>query len=94
MKIGEKTDMTAMDTAELKKRFRKLGVKCFELSALVCTITYLLFHYVTCDGITLEKQKEAGKPFLTYLFGSLGVRLFSAGVMYGLFPKTVIEQGE
>ncbi|MDO4815027.1 MAG: hypothetical protein Q4A83_00285 [Bacillota bacterium] len=86
--------MTAMTTKELKKCLKKLSVNCFELTTLVCTITYLLFHYVTCDGITLVKQKSAGKPFLTMLFGNLGVEMFASGVMCALFSGALVEGRE
>lgn len=83
--------MSEKNTEELKKSFRRLAADCFGISTLACTVTYFLFHYVTCDGITKEKQKTPGKPFLTGLFGNLGVAMFSAGLISLLVPATVLE---
>ncbi len=83
--------MSEISAAELKKRFKKLASDCFEISTLACTVTYFLFHYVTCDGITKVKQEKAGKPLLTALFGNLGVAMFSAGIISLLIPATVLE---
>ena len=36
-------------------------------------IAFLTFHFVTDEGITLIWHAEAGKPYITELFGDFGV---------------------
>lgn len=62
----------------MNKKFLKLSLICLIISIFVLAVAYFFFHYVTDQGITLIKQEEAGKPFVTDLIGQLGVLFFFA----------------
>ena len=55
-----------------KKSLRKFSLFSLICGVVILAIAYLFFHYVTDSGITLIKQAEAGKPFVTDLIGQLG----------------------
>ncbi len=65
----------------MDKRLLKLSLVCFIISIAVLLIAYFFFHYVTDAGITVVRQEEAGKPFVTDLIGQLGVLFMFASAM-------------
>lgn len=65
----------------MDKRLLKLSLICFIISVVVLVIAYFFFHYVTDEGITLIRQEEAGKPFVTDLIGQFGVLFLFSSVM-------------
>ena len=65
----------------MHKKFLKLSLICFIISVVVLIISYFFFHYVTDEGITLIKQEEAGKPFVTNLIGHFGILFLFSSVM-------------
>lgn len=65
----------------MHKKFLKLSLICFIISVVVLIISYFFFHYVTDEGITLIKQEEAGKPFVTNLIGNFGILFLFSSVM-------------
>lgn len=65
----------------MNKKLLKLSLICFIISVVVLTIAYFFFHYVTDSGITLVRQEEAGKPFVTDLIGQFGVLFLFASAM-------------
>lgn len=65
----------------MDKKLLKLSLICFIISVVVLVIAYFFFHYVTDEGITLIRQEEAGKPFVTDLIGQFGVLFLFSSVM-------------
>lgn len=66
-----------------KKSLRKFSLISLICGVAVLAIAYFFFHYVTDSGITLIKQAEAGKPFVTDLIGQLGTLfIFSSAVSF------------
>ncbi len=53
----------------------------FVIAVAVLIIAYFFFHYVTDSGITLVRQEEAGKPFVTDLIGQFGVLFLFSSVI-------------
>lgn len=76
-----------MNKAELRKNLYRLSVVCFIIALIVFIINYFVFHYITDDGITLVKQAEAGKPFVTNLIGMLGADMVFASIVSALCAK-------
>ena len=64
----------------MNKKLLKLSLICLIISIVVLIIAYFFFHYVTDSGITLIKQEEAGKPFVTDLIGQFGVLFLFASL--------------
>lgn len=81
----------AADKKELKKKLKKLSWASFGLSVGTFAVTYLFFHYVTCDGFTPVKQLVAGKPFVTNMLGVLGTDLLFASIFSAVFAKIVVS---
>ncbi len=75
----------------LKKRLYVLSAICLAITVVLFVLAYLCFHYVTDDGITLIKQAEAGKPFVTNLIGCLGVQTLSFSILSALVAAIVLE---
>lgn len=65
----------------MNKKLLKLSLICFIVSVVTLIIAYFFFHYVTDNGITLIKQEEAGKPFVTNLIGQFGVLFLFTSVL-------------
>lgn len=76
-----------MNKAELRKNLYRLSVVCFIIALAVFITNYFVFHYITDDGITLVKQAEAGKPFVTNLIGMLGADMVFASIVSALCAK-------
>ena len=81
-----------MNKDELRKKLYKLAIICFVIALTVFVINYFVFHYVTDDGITLVKQAEAGKPFVTNLIGILGADMVFASVVSALSAKILCSK--
>lgn len=81
-----------MNKNELRKNLYKLSVVCFVIALIVFIINYFVFHYVTDDGITLVKQAEAGKPFVTNLIGMLGADMVFASIISALCAKILCNK--
>lgn len=80
----------------MKKKLQKLSLVTGISSVFVFIIDFLVFHFVTDEGISLIFQPEAGKPFLAELIGQLGVHLLAAAVISLMistifFPKSENE---
>ena len=70
-----------------RKNLLKVSLYSFISSAVIFVINYFFFHFVTDNGISLEWQPEAGKPFVADLIGQLGVSMLFlaiATLMIGL----------
>ncbi len=65
----------------MRKKLLKLSLITFIIAALVLILTYFVFHYVTDSGITLVRQEEAGKPFVTGLLGQFGVLFLFSSIL-------------
>ena len=65
----------------MNKKLLKLSLICFIIAVFVLAFAYFFFHYVTDTGITLIKQEEAGKPFVTDLIGQFGVLFLFSSVL-------------
>lgn len=81
-----------MERNELRKKLYKLSAICFVTALIVFVINYFVFHYVTDDGITLVKQAEAGKPFVTNLIGMLGADMVFASILSALCAKILCSK--
>ena len=81
-----------MNKNELRKKLYKLSAVCFVIALIVFVINYFVFHYVTDDGITLVKQAEAGKPFVTNLIGMLGADMVFASILSALCAKILCSK--
>ncbi len=81
-----------MNVDTLRKNLYKLSVICFVIALVVFIINYFVFHYVTDDGITLVKQAEAGKPFVTNLIGMLGADMVFASIVSALCAKILCSK--
>lgn len=81
-----------MNKAELRKNLYRLSVVCFIIALIVFIINYFVFHYITDDGITLVKQAEAGKPFVTNLIGMLGADMVFASIVSALCAKILCSK--
>lgn len=81
-----------MNKAELRKNLYRLSVVCFIIALIVFIINYFVFHYITDDGITLVKQAEAGKPFVTNLIGMLGADMVFASIVSALCAKILCNE--
>ena len=51
------------------------------IGAFLMVVAYFFFHFVTDDGITLVWHPEAGKPYVTFLIGVLGVLFLFASAI-------------
>lgn len=81
-----------MNKAESRKNLYRLSVVCFIIAPAVFIINYFVFHYITDDGITLVKQAEAGKPFVTNLIGMLGAAMVFASIVSALCAKILCNE--
>jgi len=77
----------------MNKKLLKLSLYCLLISIFVLICAYFFFHYVTDSGITLIKQDEAGKPFVTDLIGQFGV-LFLFASAFTLLIAFVFKKEE
>ncbi len=82
-----------MSKNTLRKSLLKISLITFIIAVIVLALAYFFFHYVTDSGITLVKQAEAGKPFVTALIGQLGV-LFLFGSAISLISAFVFTDKE
>ena len=66
----------------MKKKLRLLSLCCFLLALLIFLISFVFYHYFTPEGIfTFVFQTSAGKPFVSFLFGVLGVHFLFSSIM-------------
>ncbi len=70
-----------MKSTDLRKKLLKMSLITFVIAVAVLIIAYFFFHYVTDSGITLVRQEEAGKPFVTDLIGQFGVLFLFSSVI-------------
>ncbi len=75
-----------------RKKLVKLAIICIAIAVLVLAIDYVIFHYVTDDGFTTERQEEAGKPFVTQLVGQFGVLFLFLGTASLLVAFVCLEK--
>ncbi|MBQ7333739.1 MAG: hypothetical protein IJW38_05265 [Clostridia bacterium] len=64
-----------------RKELLKFSLISLTVGIIVLVIAFFFFHFVTDDGITLIWHKEAGKPFVTFLIGVLGVLFVFTGAI-------------
>ena len=57
----------------MKKKFLKLSLITGIVGLAFLIIAFFTFHFVTDAGITLIWHAEAGKPYITELFGDFAV---------------------
>ena len=65
-----------------RKNLLKLSLISIICAIVVFIIAYFFFHFVTDSGITLTWHAEPGKPFVSYLIGTLGVLFTFASATY------------
>lgn len=76
----------------MKDKFLKLSLYLFVGTIVVFIINYFVFHFVTDNGITLEWQSEAGKPFVSNLIGQLGVLMFFGSILSLIVSQVFYKQ--
>ncbi|MBR2614759.1 MAG: hypothetical protein IKC71_04090 [Clostridia bacterium] len=57
----------------MKKKFLKLSLITGIVGFAFLIIAFFTFHFVTDAGITLIWHPEAGKPYITELFGDFAI---------------------
>lgn len=66
----------------MRKKLGRLSLCCFSLALLIFIIAYVFYHYFTPEGVfTTVFQTFAGKPFVSMLFGVLGVQFLFSGII-------------
>jgi len=65
----------------MRKKLLKFSLVQFIISAVILTVNYFFYHFVTDDGITLTFHEEPGKPFVADLIGQLGVLFLFSSVV-------------
>ena len=69
---------------------KKLSITTLLIGIFMTIVTYITFHYVTDYGFTLTKQEEAGKPFVTEMFGIFATIMLAVSLisfLYYIFSK-------
>lgn len=79
-----------MNTTEIKAKMQRLARKYFGMALGTFGVAYTIYHYVTCEGFTREKQFEPGKPMVTLLFGVLGVDFLAESMMVPVAARTLL----
>ena len=57
----------------MKKKFLKLSLITGLVGLFMLIVSFFTFHFVTDAGITLIWHPEAGKPYITELFGDFAI---------------------
>ena len=57
----------------MKKKFLKLALITGIVGIAFLAISFFSFHFITDAGITLIWHEEAGKPYITELFGDFAI---------------------
>ena len=77
----------------MNRKLKNLSWWCFGLAMVFFVLTYVLFHYMTPDGVlTTVFREEAGKPFVTMMVGIWGVMFLFAGVMSRLAGRICFKE--
>lgn len=71
----------------MKKKFKKLSVRCFVLAVVLFALSFVLFHFLTDNGFTTVFQQEAGKPFVTEMVADLSVLFLFSGILCQMIAK-------
>lgn len=56
-----------------KKNLRIFSLWCLILGIVIFIVSYIMFHFLTDNGFTMEFNEEPGKPFITNMVADLGV---------------------
>lgn len=66
----------------MRKKLGRLSLCCFVLAVAIFVVAYVFYHYFTPEGVfTTVFQSSAGKPFVSILFGMLGVQFLFSGII-------------
>ena len=77
----------------MKKKCNILALWSFALALGIFVFSYILYHYVTPDGLfTSVFRFEPGKPLVTLLFSAWGVMFLFAGVMSLLVGRIFFKE--
>jgi len=77
----------------MRKKCNKLALWSFAIAFATYVFTYCLFHYLGPNGIFVHVYHEtAVKPFVTLLFGILGVMFHFAGTICLLIGKIFFSE--
>ena len=68
-----------------KKNLRKISLYCLIIGVVLLLITYVMFHYLTDVGFTMEFQSEPGKPFVTDMVGNLATLFIFSSIFTFMF---------
>lgn len=77
----------------MKRKFQKLSLWSFVLAAIIFVTAYILFHYMTPEGIfTMTFREEPGKPMVTELLAMLGVLFLFSGILNAMIAKIFFSE--
>jgi hypothetical protein len=72
----------------MRKKCNTLALWSFVIALATYVFTYLLYHYLGPDGSFVHSYHEtAVKPFVTLMFGIIGVMFHFAGLISLLIGK-------
>ena len=79
----------------MKKKFNLLAIYSFIIALSIYVFTFFLYHHLGPDGTFVSEYYEnPTKPFITLLFGVLGVTFHFAGIMSLLIGKIFFPKNE
>ncbi len=77
----------------MRKKCNILALCSFAVAIVIFILTYFIFHYMSADGCFVTQfQEEAGKPFVTLLFGIFGVLFLFGGCMSLLIGRIFFDK--
>ena len=65
----------------VKKKCCRLAIVSFALALAIFLFSYILYHHLGPEGITVLRRSEPYKPMITWLFAIWGTQFLFAGVM-------------
>ena len=77
----------------MRKKLIRFSLYQLIISVVMFVINYLVYHFVTDEGVTLVWQAEAGKPFVTMLIGVFAT-LFLFGSAVSILAAFVLADGD
>ena len=77
----------------MRKKLLKFSLVQIICAAVVFTINYFFFHFVTDEGISLTWQPEPGKPYVAMYIGVLAT-LFVFGSAVSLIWALIFTEKE
>ena len=77
----------------MRKKLIRFSLYQLIISVVMFVINYLVYHFVTDEGVTLVWQAEAGKPFVAMLIGVFAT-LFLFGSAVSILAAFVLADGD